>query len=201
MKPQNSMNNKPSEHPIRIESQRLILRPYQAGDGPMYFAVGQKNRQHLQRYEADNAILVPKNEQEAEALVQELAADWTAGKCYFLGAWDKASGEFVAQVYIGIVNRDTPEYEVGYFVDQEHEGKGYVTEAVRAAIGFLFRNLGAHRVRVHCDETNIRSRRVAERCGFVHEGLLREDTRSPDGLLTGTMVYGLLRREHERNQR
>ena len=44
----------------------------------MYYAVGQKNRQHLQRYEADNAILSAKNEPEAEALVQELAADWAA---------------------------------------------------------------------------------------------------------------------------
>ena len=32
-----------------------------------------------------------------------------------MGAFDKNSGGFVAQVYIGVVNRDTPEFEVGFF--------------------------------------------------------------------------------------
>ena len=40
----------------RLETQRLYLRPYRAGDGPMYYAVGQKNRDHLARYETDNFL-------------------------------------------------------------------------------------------------------------------------------------------------
>lgn len=181
--------------PTRFESERLILRPYQAGDGAMYYAVGQKNRQHLQRYEADNVILTAKNEQEAEALVQELAADWAARKCFFLGAWDKLSGEFVAQVYIGVVNWDTPEFEIGFFVDQDHEGQGYVTESVRAALDFVFEHLQAQRVSLRCNATNLRSQRVAERCGFTREGLLRQERRHPDGSFSDSLIYGLLRRE------
>ena len=181
--------------PTRFESVRLILRPYQTGDGAMYYAVGQKNRQHLQRYEADNVILTVKNEQEAEALVQELAADWAARKCFFLGAWDKLSGEFVAQVYIGVVNWDTPEFEIGFFVDQDHEGQGYVTESVRAALDFVFEHLQAQRVSLRCNATNLRSQRVAERCGFTREGLLRQERRHPDGSFSDSLIYGLLRRE------
>ena len=36
------------------------------------------------------------------------------------------------------------------------------------------------------DDTNARSARVAERCGFRLEGRVREDHRQPDGSLTGT---------------
>ena len=43
--------------PTHLETERLYLRPYQAGDGPLYFAMGQKNRAHLARYEADNVVL------------------------------------------------------------------------------------------------------------------------------------------------
>ena len=181
--------------PIRFESQRIILRPYQAGDGEMYFAAGQRNRQHLQRYEAENVLLSPKSEQEAEALVQELAADWAAGNCYFLGAWDKTTGEFVAQVYIGVVNRDTPEFEIGYIADVDHEGQGYVTEAVKTALGFVFDHLHAHRVSLRCDTSNMRSQRLAERCGFTREGLLRQVRRQPDGSFSDALIYGLLRGE------
>ncbi len=181
--------------PDRFVSQRLILRPYQAGDGAMYFAAGQKNRQHLQRYEADNAILSAKTEPEAETLVQELAADWAARKCFFLGAWEKEAGEFAAQVYIGVVNWDTPEFEIGYFVDIDHEGQGYVTEAVKTALSFVFSHLQAQRVSLHCSTTNLRSQRVAERCGFTREGLLRQNRRQPDGSFSDSLVYGLLRSE------
>jgi ribosomal-protein-alanine N-acetyltransferase len=82
-------------------------------------------------------------------------------------------------------------------VDQDREGQGYVTEAVRAAMGFIFEHLGAHRVRMECDDTNERSWRVAERCGMVREGHIRENKRNVDGTLSGTLHFGLLRREFE----
>jgi len=181
--------------PDRFESERLTLRPYRAGDGAMYFTVGQKNRQHLQRYESGNVILTAHTEQEAEALVQELAADWATRNCFFMGAWDKISGEFVAQVYIGVVNWDTPEFEIGFFVDQDHEGQSYVTEAVRTALDFVFNHLQAQRVSLHCNTTNLRSQRVAERSGFTREGCLRQNRRQPDGSFSDSLVYGLLRHE------
>jgi len=51
-------------------------------------------------------------------------------------------------------------------------------------------------VRIECDDTNLRSIRVAERCGFVREAHFRENKRNPDGTITGTVVYGLLSREY-----
>jgi RimJ/RimL family protein N-acetyltransferase len=62
---------------------------------------------------------------------------------------------------------------------------------------FIFEHLKAHRVRLKCDETNVRSIRVAERCGMVREGLFRENKKHPDGKYTGTLHYGLLKREFE----
>jgi aminoglycoside 6'-N-acetyltransferase len=100
-------------------------------------------------------------------------------------------------VYIGSVSWDLPEFEVGYFVDKDHEGQGYVTEAVKAALRFIFEHLQAHRVRLECDDTNARSYRVAERCGFTREGHLREVKKHADGTFSGTLCYGLLRSEFE----
>jgi ribosomal-protein-alanine N-acetyltransferase len=114
-----------------------------------------------------------------------------------LGAFDRESDEFVAQVYVGPVRWEVPEFEIGYFVDVEHEGQGYVSAAVRAALGFAFRHLGAHRVRAECDDTNLRSRRVAERCGLVLEGHVRQNKRNADGTLSGTLHFGLLKSEFE----
>jgi ribosomal-protein-alanine N-acetyltransferase len=185
------------ELPERMEAERIYLRSYEAGDGRWFYAMSQRNRQHLARYEAENVVMSIESEQDAEAMVRELAADWQARNCFFMGVFDKETDEFVAQVYVGPVNWDVPEFEIGFFVDRDHEGQGYVTEAVRAVMGYIFEHLHAHRVRLECDDTNVRSWRVAERCGMVKEGHVRENKRNADGKLSGTLHFGLLKREFE----
>ncbi len=183
------------ELPTRIEGERIYLRCYEAGDGPWYYAMSQRNRSHLARYEAANAVMSIASTQKAEDAVREFADGWRERNCFFMGAFDRQTDEFVAQVYVGVVNCDVPEFVIGYFVDKEHEGQGYVTEAVRAALGFIFNDLHAHRVRLECDDTNERSWAVAERCGFIRESHIRENKKNADGSFSGTVHYGLLKRE------
>ena len=185
------------EIPNRIETERLYLRPYQAGDGPMIFAVGKRNREHLAQYEADNILNHIKDEQHAEIVVRELALDWMARKHFFMGIFHNETHQWVGQIYLGPTNWELPEFSIGYVADVEHQGKGYITEAAKAAICFAFENLQAHRVRSDCHETNQRSYRVLERCGFTREGHFRENKRNPDGSFHGDYQYGLLRREFE----
>jgi RimJ/RimL family protein N-acetyltransferase len=185
------------EIPTRIEARRIYLRRYEAGDGPWYYAMSQKNRTHLARYEAENVVMSIENEQDAKDILRELVAEWRARTSFFIGAFDRQTGRFVAQVYVGPVNWDLPEFEIGFFANRDHEGQGYVTEAVNAVLGFIFESLHAHRVRMECDDTNVRSRHVAERCGLVMEGHIRENRRNPDGTLSGTLYFGLLKSEFQ----
>jgi ribosomal-protein-alanine N-acetyltransferase len=181
--------------PGRVEAERLYLRPYRAGDGPWYYAMGRRNREHLARYEGENAARSLNSEGDAEELVREMAAAWEAQEYFFMGAFDKESDGFLAQITVVPVDWDVPEFSIGFFVDQEYERQGYVTESVRAVLGFVFDHLRAHRVRLACDDTNVRSRRVAERCGLVLEGHVRENKRNADGTLSGTLHFGLLESE------
>jgi RimJ/RimL family protein N-acetyltransferase len=178
-----------------IETERLCLRAYRVEDASWYHAMSLRNREHLRQFEAGNAAMSIQAETDAERVLAEFGVDWLAGRAFFLGAFERDTGEFVAQIYLGVHNRDLPEFEVGFFVDVGHEGRGYVSEAVRAVLAWLFRDLGAHRVRLECDDTNEGSARVAERCGFVREGHIRENHLWTDGAMTGTLHYGLLRTE------
>ena len=90
------MNKMLLDIPARFETERLIIRCYEAGDGPLYYAAGVKNRDHLQRYESGNVILTAQTEQEAEILVRELHADWVARNCFFMGAFDKETRQRAA---------------------------------------------------------------------------------------------------------
>lgn len=181
--------------PEEIKTERLFLRPYRAGDGKLLLAVGQRNREHLSRFEADNFLLSLADENDAEVMSQELQADWQARKHLFLGIFEQGTGEWVGQVYVGAFCLDVPVFSIGYVADVDHEGKGYITEAVKAVLQMLFIDLRAHRVQADCHEANERSWRLLERCGFRREGHLRDNKVNSDGSYHGDYLYGLLRNE------
>jgi ribosomal-protein-serine acetyltransferase len=184
-----------SRPPSVIRTSRLVLRSYREGDESWYFEMSQRNYNHLKRYESQNPAMAIKTEDDAKEMISDLVNDWEECAHFFLPVFLKGTEEFVAQLYVGPVSWDLPEFAIGYFVDVEHEGKGYVTEAVNAVVKMLFEKLNAQRLRIETDDTNVRSIGVAERCGFVKEGHIRENKKNHDGTYSGTLYYGLLKRE------
>ena len=66
------------------------------------------------------------------------------------------------------------EYELSYQVyAAEERGKGVTTEAVRLFTRYLFQTKRMNRIRLVIHPDNAASRRVAEKCGFRHEGTAR----------------------------
>jgi ribosomal-protein-serine acetyltransferase len=77
----------------------------------------------------------------------------------------------IAEVYLDSGNRRT---ELGYWLAADHQGRGIVTRAAARLTEYAFYEQGCHRVVIHCAAGNLKSRAVAERLGFLQEGLLRE---------------------------
>ena len=169
--------------PNRMETDRLILRPYSEDDAAWYYAMSLRNRDHLRRYESGNVAMSLKSEAHTRETLAALATYWTDAVCYFVGVFDKSTDEFVAQLYVGPFSTDPVDYIIGYMADCAHGGRGVVSEALTAIVASIFENLGADQVRIHCDETNGRSRRVAERCGFSLDKIFPEEKQEPDGTL------------------
>ena len=184
--------------PESFESNRLHLRCYREDDAAWCYEMSVRNREHLRRYESGNVMMTLESPEHTKATLIELKKYWEEETCLFIGCFSKDTSEFVGQIYVGPFSVQPPDYIIGYFADVDHEGRGYITEAVQTVIGLIFELLGAHRVRIHCDATNVRSQGVAERCGFTREGLIRQDHRNPDGSLSDTVIYGLLRNEYAR---
>jgi RimJ/RimL family protein N-acetyltransferase len=109
-----------------------------------------------------------------------------------------AYGIYVGDSFVGAIGLHTdPEHRsamIGYWIDEEHEGRGLVTKASRALTEVAFRDLGMHRVWLTADPTNTRSCAVAERLGLRLEGIRREDTYT-DGRFRDTALYSVLEDE------
>jgi RimJ/RimL family protein N-acetyltransferase len=97
----------------------------------------------------------------------------------FLGQWAlRGYGMWACEnigdgVFVGSVGifepLDWPEPEIAYSLDQPFWGRGFATEAARAARAWLFDRFPAPRAASFIRPDNHRSKRVAERLGAVSE--------------------------------
>jgi RimJ/RimL family protein N-acetyltransferase len=80
---------------------------------------------------------------------------------------------------------------VGYWLAPEARGRGLATRAVRLLARWAFDGVGVARLELTCGPDNHASQRVAARCGFAREGLLRSHVPFKGGR-RDTVVFGLL---------
>lgn len=92
----------------------------------------------------------------------------------FLKETDKLIGiSMLAEILRG----DLQSCFVGYSLDEDHNGKGYTTEAVKLVVEYGFNELKLHRIEAGVMPHNIGSIRVLEKSGFHKEGLAKKNVR------------------------
>ena len=96
---------------------------------------------------------------------------------------------------IGIVpdpKRENPQVRMlGYWLDEAHWGKGYMTEAVQAVLNYGFNELQLSLITANCYPHNKRSQQVLERNGFICEGVLHQAELTYNGNIYDHLCYYL----------
>ena len=148
-----------------LETPRLILRGWRKEDFAPYAAM-------LADEETARFITAP-----GRALSPAEAWDQTA---WLIGHWqmlgygmfvveERATGAFLGRV--GPLRPPRwPAFEIAWSLAPAARGKGYATEAARAAIDWSFDNLPLDRIVSTIHPLNLASRRVAERLGERRTG-------------------------------
>lgn len=65
----------------------------------------------------------------------------------------------------------------GYYLDLQHNGKGYMTEAVKLIVRFAFEDINLHRIEAGVMPHNIGSISVLEKAGFHKEGIAQKNVK------------------------
>ncbi|MCJ8010948.1 GNAT family N-acetyltransferase [Paenibacillus sp. KQZ6P-2] len=90
------------------------------------------------------------------------------------GIFLSVTDELIGRVALtGIARGPFQNANLGYFIAQEQQGKGYMTEAVKLAARYAFNELGLHRIQAGVMPRNTPSQRVIEKVGFRCEGLAK----------------------------
>ena len=176
--------------PLHIETSRLTLRPPRTGDGPALHEALAESLVDLRRFLASLPLVAGEQTLEsAETYCRRGEANFIARTDLPFLAFEKRTGLFVASVGLHRTVWQTPKTEVGYWCRTKSLRNGFATEAVSALTEYAFQHMKAVRVELITDEENVASRRVAERTGFLLEGILRNERRAPDASLRNTCVY------------
>jgi ribosomal-protein-alanine N-acetyltransferase len=159
--------------PIRLYGRRVMMRPLVPSDHGDWSDVRRRNEDWLLPWEPQRAASQPDLTRDAAAFTARCTArdrDRTGDAAY-------AFGMFVDQRLAGEVNLNNivrgalQSGTVGYWIDRDRAGHGYVAESVVVLTGFAFEQLQLHRLEVCIVPRNTNSRRVMEKLAFRCEGL------------------------------
>ena len=98
---------------------------------------------------------------------------------------------------IGIVTKTDiyrKNFEIGYFLAEEHWGKGIATRAIKAATSYAFKNFDIVRVYAEPFSDNTGSRKALEKAGFILEATLKNNV-IKNGIIKDSCIYSVLKED------
>ena len=98
---------------------------------------------------------------------------------------------------IGLVSKTDiyrKNFEIGYFLAQDHWGKGIMTRAIKAATSYAFREFDIVRVYAEPFTDNGGSRRALEKAGYILEGTFRRNV-IKNGIIKDSCIYSVLKED------
>ncbi len=116
---------------------------------------------------------------------------WDSGAAFEFLVEDVQDGRFLGLCGLNGVSASEGRANLGYWVREGETGAGVGTAAARLVARFGFEHVGLRRIRLFHVVGNIGSRKVAERTGFVLEGVQRARL-SVGGQTRDTKLYSLV---------
>ena len=109
----------------------------------------------------------------------------------------KETGKIIGNISVVRVREDIGEALIGYCMTREYWGNGYMPEALKAVIDYLFDVADMNRVCATHDVNNPKSGRVMQKAGMKYEGTLRQAGLNMQGICD-SVCYSVIRSDREK---
>lgn len=177
---------------VRLATERLILRPAAYDDFEIWAEAREKNYPYLKPFEPSwPADCLSRDF--FRRRVERLDQDWMADRGY---AFIILKGDdLIGGININNVTRGAAQFaSLGYWLDENFQGNGYMTEAARAVLDYAFDALHLSRMNAATLVHNEKSKNMLRRLGFSEEGFARAYIQI-DGKRQDHILFGLNRDE------
>jgi len=154
-----------SGHLFRIETEALVLRPFELGDAAAVFALSNESA-----YRRGLPSQVYADEIEAGAVLKSLIEQFAAPAdprrgAYVLAIDHRRDGKLIGHVGLSPFEGDV---EVGFAIAEAYQRQGLAVEAVIGACRWALGRFGLPRILAITAQSNHASRKVLGRAGFEH---------------------------------
>ena len=178
----------------RIETERLILRPFHEGDaGPMFC-----------NWASDPEVTkfltwpVHKDIEESKQVIKLWVKGNDSPQNYQWAIELKKIHEPIGSISAVKTNDQTESATVGYCIGRNWWGQGITAEALQAVISFFFSEVNMNCINACHDPRNPNSGKVMRKCGMVYEGTWRAGGVNNQGICDEAW-YSILKKEYEKN--
>ncbi len=158
-----------------LETDRLVLRMATKKDAPAILKFYQENKDFLTPVEPtrfEGFYTLEFWQEQVEKALFEFSYEQGLKFCLFK---QHQGDRLIGKINFHQIQRGVSHSCVlGYSLAEQEQGKGYMTEALKAAIHFMFADLNLHRIHANYMPHNQRSGSLLRRLGFVVEGYARD---------------------------
>ena len=153
--------------PELILTERLILRKPRMEDAPAVFAgwVQDSDVTYFLTW------LPHQNIGQTQSILRNAITAWDGDLRFPYMITLKENGAVIGMIDPRI---EGPKVGIGYVMNRVYQGKGHMTESIRAIIDWAFGQPSIYRVYATTDVENFASQRVLEKAGMQREGLLQK---------------------------
>lgn len=173
-----------------IETQRGILRKMTLDDAPAMFEVAKDPEvpKYSPVWDAHRSI------EDSLAFIRIVLDGYAKGTPAAWAIHHKRDNKFIGVFLFDGWDVMSKRISFGYWIGRPYWNQGIMTEVLKRMLRFGFEELNLNRINTVCDDLNIGSWRVMEKCGMKQEGLFRQHT-FEKGRLRDTRQYAILREE------
>lgn len=167
------------------------IRLIQKNDLQNYFDLVQNNKARLERFFA-GTISRTKSLKETRDFFKDMEVGIENRMYFAYLIIDQRTGSLMGFIDLKKIDWNIPKTELGFFIDENHAGKGVTSKCLNVFCAYCFDHFGFKKLFLRTHKSNIPARKVAENCGFEIEGTLRCDYKTSSGELVDVLYYGKL---------
>lgn len=161
----------PRARKVKIETERMTLRPPQHGDYRAWANLREVSRDFLTKWEPSWAPdhLTRKSFTNRVYWAQRSISGGTAVPVFLFRRDDQ---ELLGAITLDHIRRGPAQAgTTGYWIGAPHARNGYMREAIEALVHYAFTELDLSRIEAACLPENVASRSLLEKCGYKYEGV------------------------------
>lgn len=177
------------EGSVTLETERLLLRPVEAGDAEDIFEY--RSDKETNRYQG----WIPDKTGDVHDFISRLSPVIDrAGTWFQFAVTLTENGSLIGDVGVHFSDEGDRHVEIGCTLNKKYQRRGFATEALSGVIDYLFTGLGKHRVVASIDPQNYASIALVERLGFGREAYSDRDLLA-DSRWIDDVIYAMHRRD------